>query len=343
MYGLIRSVRSSYRARVPSLVVVAAALLAGMDGGATVAAEVSPGDSAAVGAATAMPYYDFHSPNPEGGFCEQQMFGRGRMLAEPFNVAFSIPTFILGLIGLLRSKRTAMAFQFLYGLLASYGLFAALYHATLQNGFYRMQDVAVSMVQSFVIILLVHALYLYRVKSHGRAGSQAFRYMAVLTTLVFTAYPAAVHVAGESSANPWVAWLVFDLLWSLVGVLLILIWRRRATWPTASKNRDVFRLAAYAMGSAVSPTPAGRSTGSRAARPSPMLCLHGWWDLAMGLCFYYLISLARFLSAHEYGFEPVVERIQIAGPLRLPFVEWKSRSSHMVEDSTGVPTIRPTG
>ena len=35
-----------------------------------------------------------------------------------------------------------MAFQFLFGLLAAYGLFAALYHATLMNGFYRMKDVA---------------------------------------------------------------------------------------------------------------------------------------------------------------------------------------------------------
>jgi hypothetical protein len=47
----------------------------------------------------------------------------------------------------------------------------------------------------------------------------------------------------------------------------------------------------------------------------------------MGLCFYWLISLARFLSAHEYGFEPVVEPITIVGPLRLPFVEWKSRAN----------------
>ena len=82
-----------------------------------------------------------------------------------------------------------------------------------------MQDVAVSMVQSFVIILLVHALYLYRVKRHGRGGSDIYRIAAVLMTLIFTAYPAAVHVAGESSANPWVAWLVFDLLWILVGGL----------------------------------------------------------------------------------------------------------------------------
>src|SRR5437868_5589627 len=139
-------------------------------------------------------------------------------------------------IWLFRSKRSAMAFQFLYGLLASYGLFAALYHASLMNGFYRMQDVAVSMVQSFVIILLVHALYLYRVKRHGRAGNDGYRVIAVLMTLIFTAYPAAVHVAGESSANPWVAWLVFDLLWILVGALLWLIWRRRASWPLASKD-----------------------------------------------------------------------------------------------------------
>jgi hypothetical protein len=325
------------------LIAAAALFLAGGGaGGDAVAADVAAANSAAE--AAAMPYYDFHSPNPKGGFCEQQMFGRGRMVAEPINVAFSIPTLILGLVGLFRSKRSAMAFQFLYGLLASYGLFAALYHATLQNGFYRMQDVAVSMVQSFVIILLVHALYLYRVKRKGREGNPAYRITAVLMTLIFTAYPAAVHVAGESSANPWVAWLVFDLLWVLVGALLWLIWRRRATWPLASKNRQAFHLVAYAMGCALLAY-GGWSLDRFACRPIvAVLCLHGWWDLFIGLCFYYLISLARLLSAHEYGFEPTVERIPIAGPLCLSFVEWKSRGSEPQQDlATSMPSLRRPG
>jgi hypothetical protein len=45
----------------------------------------------------------------------------------------------------------------------------------------------------------------------------------------------------------------------------------------------------------------------------------------MGLCFYYLISLNRYFSAHEYGFQATIERIQIVGPIHVPFVEWKSR------------------
>ena len=280
---------------------------------------------APAGEARPMAYYDFHSPNPRGGFCEQQTFGPGRMLAEPRNAVFSVTTFVLGLIGLVRSKRSAMAFQFMYGLLAAYGLFAVLYHATLTNGLYRMQDVAVSMVQSFVIIMLVQALYLYRVKLRGRDASEGYRVVAVLMTLIFTAYPAAVHVAGESSANPWVAWLVFDLLWILIVALLIAIWRRRATWPRTSPNSRAFRLVLYAIGCAFLAY-AGWSVDKFLCRPIvAYFCLHAWWDFFMGLCFYYLITLCRFFSAHEYGFEPVLEYIPATGPVRLPFVEWKSR------------------
>jgi len=304
------------------LIAVAAVAFAGA--GRAAASEIGAGAPSAE--AAPMAYYDFHSPNPKGGFCEQQMFGRGRVLAEPINVAFSVPTIILGLLGLFRSKRTTMAFQFLYGLLASYGVFAVLYHASLTNGLYRMQDVAVSLIQSFVIIMLVHALYLYRVKRRRRQSSRGYRVVAVLMTLIFTAYPAAVHVAGESSADPKVAWVVFDVLWILIAALLILIWRRRAVWPGASTHAEGFRLTVYAIGSAALAY-VGWSADSFLCCPMvARLCLHGWWDLFIGLCFYYLISLARFLSAHEYGFEPSVEYLPRQGPVRLPFVEWKSRT-----------------
>jgi hypothetical protein len=280
---------------------------------------------AAAAEAMPMPYYDFHSPNPRSGFCEQQTFGQGPIVAEPANALFSLSTFVLGLIGLFRSKRSAVAFQFLYGLLAAYGLFAVLYHATLSNGFYRMQDVAISMVQSFVIILLVQALYLYRVKVRRRDASQRFRFVAILMTLIFTAYPAAVHVAGESSADPWVAWLVFDLLWILIAALLTLIWRRRHTWPRTAPDAPAFRLVLYGLGCALLAYIGWSADKFLCCPMVAYLCLHGWWDFFMGLCFYYLITLCRFFSAHEYGFEPVVEYIPAHGRVRLVFVEWKSR------------------
>ena len=92
-------------------------------------------------------------------------------------------------------------------------------------------------------------------------------------------------------------------------------------------------MVAYVMGSALLAY-AGWSLDRFGCRPIvAMLCLHGWWDLFMGLCFYCLISLARLLCAHEYGFEPIVER-PIIGPLRLPFVEWKSRSNALSEEPT---------
>jgi hypothetical protein len=275
-------------------------------------------------------YYDFHAPNPSGGYCEQQVFGAGRTIAEPINMAFSVTTFLLGILGVVRSKRTSMAFQFLFGLLAAYGLFAALYHATLTNGFYRMKDVAISMVQSFVIIMLFHSLYLYRAKQRGRQSARGYRFFLSIMTVAFTAYPAAVHVAGESSPSPWVAWLVFDLLWIVIATQLILIWRRRTTWPKTPPNARVFMLVWYAIActALAYATWCVDKFACNADTPAlAYLCLHGWWHFFMGLCFYYLITLCRFFSAHEYGFVPVVEHIPLAGPLNLAFVEWQSRSA----------------
>jgi hypothetical protein len=274
-------------------------------------------------------YQDFRSPNPEGGFCEQKVFGARRGIVEPINTVFSLVTFLLGILGVVRAKRTSMAFQFLFGLLAAYGLFAALYHATLMNGLYRMKDVAISMVQSFVIIMLFHSLYLYRVKQRGRQSAQGYRAFLSLMIVAFTAYPAAVHVAGESSANPWVAWLVFDLLWIVIATQLVLIWRRRASWPRTPPDARVFRLVWYAIGCCALAYAAWSADKFVCGADTPVLAilsLHGWWHFFMGLCFYYLITICRFFSAHEYGFVPIVERIPARGPLRLSFVEWQSRS-----------------
>ena len=273
-------------------------------------------------------HYAFGAAYPEGGFCEQKVFGRRPVIAEPINVIFSLTALLLGGLGVFRSRRTTMAFQFLYGLLAAYGLFAALYHATLMNGLYRMKDVAISMVQSFIIIMLFHSLYLYRVKQRGREAGRGYRLLVAVMTLLFTAYPAAVHVAGESSANPWVSWLVFDLLWILIGAQLILIWRRRRTWPKTPPDAPVFRLVWFALGAVVLAYAGWSADTFLCSAETPALaylCLHGVWHLCMGLSFYQLITLSRFFSAHEYGFEPVLERIPLVGFLRLPFVEWRSR------------------
>ena len=298
--------------------------------GASRAATTQPG--AASGAAAKegpTTYYNFRGAEPACGLCEHKVFvGRRPMIAEPVNVLFSLTTVALGLLGVFRSKRTTTAFQFLYGLLAAYGLFSALYHAMVMNGLYRMMDVAISMVQSFVIVLLAHSLYLYRVKRQGREAGKGYRLLVSIMTLVFTAYPAAVHVAGESSPNPWVAWVVFDALWILIAAELILIWRRRLTWPKTPPNAGVFRLVWYGIGAtalAYIGWAADQVLG-RAQMPAlGSLGGHAAWHLFMGLGFYYLITLSRFFSAHEFGFQPVVELIPARGLLHLPFVEWKSR------------------
>jgi hypothetical protein len=304
-----------------ALVVLSAVILA-------LASPSMAAETRAPSPASVSTYYDFRSPNPLGGYCEQQVFGAGHLIAEPINAIFSLTTLLLGLLGLVRSKRTSMAFQFLFGLLAAYGLFAAVYHATLMNGAYRMKDVAISMVQSFVIIMLSHSLYLYRAKQQGRESARGYRVWALLVTLIFTAYPAAGHVAGESSPSPWVAWLVFDLLWILIAAQLILIWRRRFTWPNTPPDARVFRLVWYAIVCTVLAYAAWCADKFLCSASTPRLgylALHGWWHFFMGAGFYSLITLCRYFSAHEYGFEPVLERIPTRGPLGISFVEWQSR------------------
>lgn len=270
-------------------------------------------------------YYSFTIFNPEHGNCEAKYFGFKKPFAEPVNMVFALSMTFLGLLGLFRSKRTTMAFQFLYGLLASYGIFAALAHATMYNGFRRMLDVAGSFTQALIIAMLVHSLYLYRVKYSNKTRHGVFRFFTNVVTLVFVVYPAVVHVLGESSANPWITWLVFDLLWILIGALLFLIWQRRDSWPGASKGHPIFNLVWYAVISCILAYAAWCTDTWLCSNQTPVLAwmfLYGWWNLFMGLCFYFMITLNRFFSAHEYGYTPKLESFPANWRFGLPVVEW---------------------
>ena len=273
-----------------------------------------------------LPYYSFSVENPEGGFCEAQTFGKKTPLSEPWNLLFASSTFLLGVLGVFRSRRTTMAYQVLFGLVAAYGFSAALYHATLSNGWYRIMDVSLSIMQSFVIIMLFHALYLFHLKSKPSQERRAwFRHLLAGVTLVFTIYPGAVHVAGESSASPWVAWLVFDLLWGLIAVLLILIYLRRKVWPETPQNEMAFRLVWYSIGACILAYICWSIDKFACSPVAAYLLLHGFWHFFMGLCFYSLINFSRYFSAYEYGFTPALARFPEKGPLYLPFVEWRER------------------
>jgi hypothetical protein len=289
-----------------------------------------------------LPYYQFFSQIPEEGFCEQQVFGAEAPMKEPLSFVFAISTVLLGLVGLFRPRRTTMAFQFLYGLLAAYGLFAMAYHATLSNGYYRMMDVAISMLQSFIIVMLFHSLYLYRLKTKGSAvRHRGFRQLTNVMTLGFTLYPAAVHVAGESSANPKVAWYVFDFLWILIFALLVLIWRRRDDWPKTAAESRVFRLVWRAIITCLVAYVCWALDKFACCAAAPFAAyvgLHGWWHFFIGLSFYYMITLNRFFSAHEYDYDPTLVHIPKAmGEYGLSFVEWQSDKAPSPDEGESPP------
>jgi hypothetical protein len=313
----------------PLLLVVGLGLGASAAAGATSSPGGPPGkaaSAAADGQVEATTYYKFGSTIPDSACCQQRVSGPGRWLVEPSNVLLSIPTLLLGGFGLFRWKRTGMAFNFLFGILASYGVFSVLYHARMENGYYRMKDVSLSMLQSFIIIMLSHSLYLYRIAHRGVLTSRGYAIWASTITLVFTVYPAVVHVAGESTEKPSVAWKVFDLLWIVVAFQLILIWRRRHNWPNTEPNSRAFRLVWYAMATCAAAYGCwllDRYICGTNVRWLATLYLHGVWHVLISLSFYFMISLARFFSAHEYGYEAVLEYFPARGPLRLPFIEWR--------------------
>ena len=279
--------------------------------------------------ASMLPYYKFSARIPTCGYCETEVMGPCGAIAEPINAAFSLSTVLLGLLGVLRSKRTTMAFQFLFGLLTAYGGFAAAYHVTLDNGYYRMMDVSISILQSFIVIMLFHSLYLFHLKQKRPEKKRSlFWGIGVAAVIAFTMYPSAVHVAGESAASPWVAWLVFDLLWILIAFLLILIWRRRDRWPNTDADSPVFTLVWYAIGTCVLAYAGWSVDKFLCCKETTLLAylsLHGWWHFFMGLSFYYMITLNRYFSAHEYGFVPRLDKLPKGASWGLSFVEWRSR------------------
>ncbi len=272
--------------------------------------------------AASLTYYSFGAPNPVGGFCETQIIGPQLGVAEPLNAAFALTTVIIGVAAVYRSKRTTMAYQFLYGLLAAYGAAAFVYHLTLDNGWYRIMDVEISYSQALILALLVHALY----QAHEKSSAETrtfYRILSATMTLVFTMYPAVVHVAGESVASPYVAWLVFDLLWFVMIAFVVLIWRRRKSWPDTPYDVAAFRLIPYALGAC------GIAYGcwvldKFACAPWVAYAqLHGLWHLFMGLCFYYLITMCRYLAAQEYGYKPHLVGALGLPTWLLPFVKWE--------------------
>ena len=278
---------------------------------------------APAGTGVALSYYDFFVRLPAQGFCESQVFGLQRPVAEPWNVLSCVLVILLGVIGVLFSRRAGMSFRYLYGLLAAYGFSEAMYHTLLDNGFYRIVDVIISLTQAFITILLVHSLYLYHKENqHESGGVDPYAVLRNAVTFFFTVYPAAVHVAGESSSNPWVAWLVFDLLWILISFLLIQIWRRRDSWPRTAPNQEVFRLVWYSIGFcalAYGVWCIDKFVCSCERSWPAYLGLHGWWHVFMGSSFYAMITLSCYFSAQEYGFKPVYTKLWGI----LPFVDWQ--------------------
>ncbi len=271
-------------------------------------------------------YYCFGAKIPPKGFCESKVFGGNSFVAEPVNLAFSMFGVALGLFSMFLSRKTHAVFQITDSLLIGWGLFAAMYHFNLANGMYRMMDVAISFLQAFIVLLLIRSLCVRAMILKPKSAHKIWIVSAV-STCIFTLYPATVHVLGESSSDPWVAWLVFDLLWFVIVGLLIAVWILRNSWPTGISSGSGFRLLWHAIIYCIlaySAWAVDNFICTEATAYLGYLFLHGWWHFFMGLCFFSLISLCKFLLACEVDCIPIVKRFPQKGPFGMYFVNWKN-------------------
>ena len=275
-------------------------------------------------------YYCFSTPLPASGFCETQVFGAGKFVAEPVNALFCLIAVALGISALLRPGRTSFLMQSLYSLLIGWGGFAALYHVGLTNGMYRMMDVAISFLQAYVLWMLICSVQICKRRAVSR--TEAMRgpgRLSALFAVLFTLYPAVVHVAGESEANPWVAWLVFDLLWfAIIGVLIRLYMLRKVRSDLTDPRG--FRLVWTAVLYCALAYGAWSVDKFVCSAETPLLAyllLHGWWHCFMAFSFLSLIGLVRYVTACAYGCTPRLTPLLGPVPTGVYFVDWLSESS----------------
>ena len=274
-------------------------------------------------------YYCFGTPLPADGFCETQVFGVGKIIAEPINAIFSLIAVGLGITALLRPGRTSFLMQSLYSLLIGWGGFAALYHVGLTNGMYRMMDVTISFLQAYVLWMLIVSIQIS--KRRSASAEEAVRgpgRLSAVFAVIFTLYPAVVHVAGESAANPWVAWLVFDLLWFvIIGVLIRLFTLRKTrTDLTDMRGYRLVWMSILYCALAYGTWSVDKFVCSGETPLLAYLLLHGWWHCFMALSFFSLIGLVRYVTACAYGCTPRLTPLLGSVPTGVYFVDWLPES-----------------
>lgn len=254
----------------------------------------------------------FTKPHP--GTCWSSVASPVGPIKEPVPMLACLFDAVLGLAGMLLSRRVTEGGKFLYSVLFGYGISTFCFHWTLWEGFYRVFDVQLNFLQAINIVymscIMVEEDLFYRIVSY-------------LLIMFFSIYPFFAHVLGITLSQSWISWITFDGIWIFALVGLMIIWFKRDSLgtPEHPSRKAMFNLVwniiisvvlAYifwVLDEVVCVQLGNHSTAI-------VVFGHTLWHVFLGLGFYYMTTLIVFLRAPSLRVYPKV----LAWPKSKPFV-----------------------
>ena len=182
-----------------------------------------------------IPFFDQY---PKSGNCEFKQFGEVLGIKELGNAIFCLLDVVLGLFGVITFRNINLLPEYMFGLVAGYGIANAVYSARLWYGCAKINSLIVNVQQT----LLIYMLYQHALQLHCFSAKwKLFLKIAINTTAGL--YPFLAFIISLSFSSKWVDWLTFDLLWPLVIPPSFIIYCYRKHYTLYSMCPSIFKCA----------------------------------------------------------------------------------------------------